>query len=314
MIKVRFTGDSTDREAPIELLDKIERNFAIFRCLLVLEVPPLRTTYETFLRLREQLKTDSDCRLVLDFKCVEILPEAPDLLLEFILNYDPRAESSFFGDSFAKLSAFKRLVTLSQLSDRVCLRLEELRLCKVRPLLILLDIGGSILFRSEHLAPVSRKPDFKLRNHHHYFRPHFEEFICRLIEHPRVKLSFYTSITKRNALPILYNLFEAPLLKRVKDSLFDLFDQDFNQPDGGEGKEKWATKRDLDRVFKHPKIAQMGFGYHNTLMIDSDAEKVRDYPLNSIVIKPYSLAHLLLEKVSDPSEDQTLLQVESQVL
>jgi len=175
MIKVRFTGESfSEREAPIELLDKIERNFAIFRCLLVLDVPPLRTSYDTFLKLREQLRTDISSHLTLDFKCDESLPQAPVLLIEFILNYDARAETSFFGDSFAKLSEFKRLITSSQLSDKVSIRLEELRLCQSRPLLVLLDIGGSILYRSEHLAPVNRKPDFKLRKHHHYFRPHFE--------------------------------------------------------------------------------------------------------------------------------------------
>ncbi len=92
----------------------------------------------------------------------------------------------------------------------------------------MLDIGGSILFRDEKVVAVKKQYDFKLRRHYHYFRPHFEEFICRLIEHPRVKLGFYTSITKRNALPILFELFEVPLLKRVKECLFDLYDQEFN--------------------------------------------------------------------------------------
>ena len=69
-------------------------------------------------------------------------------------------------------------------------------------------------------------------------------------------------------------------------------------PDGGEGKEAWATKRKLEKVFESDKAADRGFNFNNTLMIDSDYEKVRDYPLNSIVVEPYSE-----EAVTNPSED-----------
>jgi hypothetical protein len=56
-----------------------------------------------------------------------------------------------------------------------------------------------------------------------------------------------------------------------------------------------------------------GFNYHNTLMIDSDRDKVVDYPLNSIVIRPYQLADLKRgddESLShEQRDDLTLLQV-----
>lgn len=88
----------------------------------------------------------------------------------------------------------------------------------------------------------------------HFFRPHYETLITTLIQHPRVKLAFYTSITQKNAVKLLFEIFESPYLKPFKSDLFALFDQDYNTKDPGEGREKWATKRDLEKVFKHNKV------------------------------------------------------------
>lgn len=100
---------------------------------------------------------------------------------------------------------------------------------------------------------VSRKPDFKLRKHLHFFRPFYEDFIAALLTHPRVKLAFYTSITHKNALPLLFQLFESAHLKVFKSDLFALFGQEFNEKDPGEGRQPWATRRSLEKVFAHPK-------------------------------------------------------------
>ncbi len=44
----------------------------------------------------------------------------------------------------------------------------------------------------------------------------------------------------------------------------------------------------------------MGFGFHNTILIDSELDKVKDYPKNSIVLKPYEASEVL-----NPSDDQS---------
>ncbi len=139
---------------------------------------------------------------------------------------------------------------------------------------------------------MTRHPNFRLRGHLHFYRPHFETFLTTLIQHPRVKLAFYTSITQKNAVKLLFEIFESPYLKPFKSDLFALFDQEYNTKDPGEGREKWATKRDLEKVFTHPKVKQLGFDYSNTLIIDSESVKVRDFPKNSIVLKPYTLEDL----------------------
>jgi len=66
------------------------------------------------------------------------------------------------------------------------------------------------------------------------------------------------------------------------------------------GKELWATKRSLSMVLKNQKCKEFGIDEHNVLMIDSEIDKVRDYPNNSIVIKDYAL-----DEVMHPTEDQS---------
>jgi hypothetical protein len=55
-----------------------------------------------------------------------------------------------------------------------------------------------------------------------------------------------------------------------------------------EAEQAWETKRDLNKVWMDDKCTKYGFDRNNTLMIDSEARKVRDFMENSIVIKPYT--------------------------
>lgn len=71
---------------------------------------------------------------------------------------------------------------------------------------------------------VKRKPDFTIKTHTHYYRPYFDDFIKAMFEHPRVKFACYTSITKRNAMPLLINVFNLPKLKMFKSSIFNVYD------------------------------------------------------------------------------------------
>lgn len=100
-------------------------------------------------------------------------------------------------------------------------------------------------------------------------------------------------------MPLLFKIFDCKSLRPHRGKLFDVFDQEYNVPDGGPGKEIYATKRKLEKVFDHEKVQEKGFDFHNTLMIDSDFEKVRDYPLNSIVVPPYTL-----DEVLNPTQNQ----------
>ncbi len=79
----------------------------------------------------------------------------------------------------------------------------------------------------------------------------FDEFLAQLLSHPRIKLGFYTSIMRKNVMPLLFKIFELPKLSPHRNSIFEVFDQNYNVPDIGEGKKEYATKRSLQKVFDH---------------------------------------------------------------
>jgi hypothetical protein len=243
--------------------------------------------------------------------------EAAEDMISFIIKYDPKPERQakvIFGGSVTRLNKFSVMAEELGLVEKLYLERVQREVFKLTPVLILLDIGGSLMYR--HGSPelpkgLDKEPDFKLRGHLHFFRPHYHTFLTTLIQHPRVKLGFYTSITQKNAVKLLFEVFESPYLKPFKGEVFALFDQAYNTKDPGEGRDPWATKRDLAKVFEHPKVLEHGFSWHNTLLVDSDAVKVRDYPANSMILEAYSLEHLLSRF---DHQDETLPQVLNEIM
>ena len=47
-------------------------------------------------------------------------------------------------------------------------------------------------------------------------------------------------------------------------------------------------------------LKEYKFSFANTLMIDSELDKIRDYPKNSVLLKPYEAVDVL-----NPTEDQS---------
>lgn len=106
-------------------------------------------------------------------------------------------------------------------------------------------------------------------------------------------------------MPLLFKIFDLPSLNNYRANIFEVFDQHYNSPLNEPTLPVWATKRDLSKVLNHHKCKEYGFDLHNTVMIDSDLIKVKDYPKNSIVIKPYEESEL-----RKPTEDQSKILLE----
>ncbi len=60
----------------------------------------------------------------------------------------------------------------------------------------------------------------------------------------------------------------------------------------------WSTKRNLNKVFEHEKCRDYGFWFKNTIMIDSDFYKIKDFKKNSILMKAYDESQVI-----NPTDD-----------
>ena len=139
----------------------------------------------------------------------------------------------------------------------------------------------------------------QIKMHYHYYRPTFDSFLKEIISHPRVKLAFYSSIMKKNIMPLLFRVFDLPTLHEYRSDIFEVFDQEYNVKDGRPSAKEYATVRSLKKVLDSSICKELGFTKKNTLMIDSEAVKILDDKENSIVIKPYES-----QDVIDNTENQ----------
>jgi hypothetical protein len=119
--------------------------------------------------------------------------------------------------------------------------LKELKLSvfNQHPLLVCCDIGGSILYRCSEKLDIERKIDFSIKRHIHYYRPYKDDYLISILEHPRVKFVIYSSIMRRNIMPLMFKIFDAPKLKNFKSKVFEVLDAEYNVPDIGPGKDAW---------------------------------------------------------------------------
>ena len=61
-------------------------------------------------------------------------------------------------------------------------------------------------------------------------------------------------------MPLLSKILENKQLKQVRTRIFDVFDHEYCAIDNGPGKESWATKRCLEKIFEHQKVkSRFGF-------------------------------------------------------
>ena len=81
-------------------------------------------------------------------------------------------------------------------------------------ILVLVDLTGTLLFRTTHKQEdfiesnfnVKAERSFKIAGKKYFLRPGFKEFIRKLAEHPRCTLGFYTSMSRKNLLKILFQV------------------------------------------------------------------------------------------------------------
>lgn len=234
--------------------------------------------------------------------------EAVQIFFKYLptIDQDPEEQVKAIGQrsSLNKLVKFVEDAKLTQMCTPASLK-EEIN--KNSKILVLMDIGGSFCYRGKKLfCKPNRHPDYAIRSHFHYFRPYWAEYLRFLLIHPRTIVGFYTSITRRNAMPLVYKIFENKQVEAYKKNFCQLFDQDYCAPDVL-GPDNWSTKRDLKKVWEDKAVKEYEFDKDSTLVIDSSWLKVRDYQENSLVVPPYT-EHEVKNPKDQPQDQLNMLQ------
>lgn len=76
------------------------------------------------------------------------------------------------------------------------------------------------------------------------------------MSHPRVHFAFYSSIMRKNIMPIITKLFEKDMLL-FQDHMMALFDQDYNKAAPDITGKPYGTIRDLNQVWKSESCTQL---------------------------------------------------------
>jgi len=169
------------------------------------------------------------------------------------------------------------------------------------PLLVLLDINGTVLCRTDEKAAKTLPADFKRKKYFYFYRPGIKSLLQALDKHPRITLGFYTSIMAKNVVPVMTEFLQNELQPLA--SRFLLFDQ-IHSPLMREHpyysellRDPFDTYRDLEKVWATPDVFKgLVFDQKNTLLIDSDSLKVQLFLENSIVTQAYTLEEVSKEE------------------
>ena len=146
-------------------------------------------------------------------------------------------------------------------------------------------MNGTLLVRAKER--VARDADLVHAKLHYYVRPGCLELVKALREQPGVRLAFYTSMQRRNAVPIIEHLFGAGCLSGP--AAFGLYDRSYNVEDSS-GANSWDTMRDLTRIWSEAGSVGHGFSELDTVMVDDTPRKMRHLPHNAVIVPEYDEA------------------------
>jgi len=91
--------------------------------------------------------------------------------------------------------------------------------------LVLVDLGGTLFFRTSKKHETGGKKDLKVKQSHVFRKPGHVKFLRSLYAHPRIKLMYYSSMMAKNITPMLSAILVDDLVDLSSDVRF--FDQEY---------------------------------------------------------------------------------------
>ena len=100
----------------------------------------------------------------------------------------------------------------------------ELGMKKFR-IMILIDLGGSMFFRSCD-KDLPDDFNFKMKRYKYFFRPGYKHLLLKIANNPRTVVAFYSSMIRKTITPVMLELLSDPELIEIKDKI-GIFDRDY---------------------------------------------------------------------------------------
>ena len=145
-------------------------------------------------------------------------------------------------------------------------------------IMILIDLGGSMFFRSCD-KDLPDDFNFKMKRYKYFFRPGYKQLLLKIANNPRTVVAFYSSMIRKTITPVMLELLSDPELKEIKDKI-GIFDRAYcsqmrdSKYYSDLKEEPYDTYRDLQLIFDDQFCQENGLNANNTLLIDSDSKKV----------------------------------------
>ncbi len=189
---------------------------------------------------------------------------------------------------------------------------------KFPEVMVLMNINGCLVHRTgdkiSFAKPKGEEKDpkydrwvkmFRVKKNFLYCRDGYMDFLRDLMNHPRVSFSFYSTIMRKNILPIILEMFKEndSTMGLLEERLFNIFDQEYNRSAPEITGEKFGFVRDLDKVLASKKV-DAGKSKANILMLDSDEVSVHDCFENSLVIDRYERSDVWFDPAHGEYRDQ----------
>ncbi|KAF5835981.1 hypothetical protein DUNSADRAFT_6597 [Dunaliella salina] len=156
-------------------------------------------------------------------------------------------------------------------------------------ILLLLDMNGTICYRSEERVAGNVREDLYIRHKYYYKRRGIEEFVKQLASTGHFKVAVYSSMMSHNIQAGL----NAIMNPQTRQQLLAILDRGMNKPDPT-GKDPWDTVRDMRKVWR--RLPE--FGPKNTLLLDNEARKFAEDAANGIVVPEFGAAEVLGRKTN----------------
>lgn len=170
---------------------------------------------------------------------------------------------------------------------------------KFPPILVLMNINGLLVHRTaDKINFISRDGTQRFVKYCRqgknfvYFREGYMAFLKHLMDHPRVQFAFYSSIMRKNIMPIITKMFENDMLL-FQERMSALFDQEYTRAAPEITGKPYGMIRDLEKVWQSANVKRLeqlqdcSFGLPNTLMLETEEIEVYLCHENSLVVDQF---------------------------